>query len=379
MTLGKINKKTIKVETIDMLIHQREDSRMEKPVDKSQAENLKPVVIVGGGPIGCMLAIFLGIAGYQVQVYEKREDIRKKPADPSCSYSILIGRPDLDALEEARCDKSLAQPIHKQQHVFNGNSFEKSVTFWAFHRQKLTEHLLNTVDKFTNVETIFKCKLEKIDFQQCMLWFVEHDGSKKVVEASFIFGCDGVNSQVRECLIKEAKQLIPGYHPGIQYKTPSPYLCTTFTIDDNSMLKPNTLHVWEREQCWVEITTPNKGDTFTFFITEEKLEAVLPTVQEFFSANFPSIVSNEKLLSDFKKERFWPVEEVSFPLCQVFNTFLFGDAAQKVAHVPKYEEDIPLSKTWRNCLQFYRCLQSSEEQDRNRRLHDAVEKYCQQN
>ena len=107
MTLGKINKKTIKVETVDMLIHQREDSRMEKPVDKSQTEDLKPVVIVGGGPIGCMLAIFLGIAGYQVQVYEKREDIRKKPADPSCSYSILIGRPDLDALEEARSGRPI--------------------------------------------------------------------------------------------------------------------------------------------------------------------------------------------------------------------------------------------------------------------------------
>ena len=350
---------------------------MEKPVEMSAAKP-KPVVVVGGGPIGCMLAIFLAIAGYQVQVYEKREDVRKIPADPSSSYSILMERPDVDALMEAGCDESLAQPIYHQHHVYNGQNCEKRVTFWAFQRQKLTVHLLSTVEKLANVEIFFQCKLEKAELQNCKLWF-DHKGSEKVVEASFIFGCDGVSSRVRDCLIKEGKDRIPGYLPGTQYKTESPYLCTTFTIDDNSMLEPSTLHVWERKQCWIEVTTPNKGDTFTFFIAKEKLETIVPNVQEFFAANFPSVVSDKQLLSDFKEERFWPVEEVRFPLCQVFNTFLLGDAAQKVAHVPKYGEDIPLSKIYRNCLQFYRCLQSSEGEDLDCRLHNAVEKFCQRN
>ena len=57
-------------------------------------------VVVGAGLGGALMAIYLGRAGYEVEVYEKRGDPRVGPTDAGRSINLAISTRGIESLAE---------------------------------------------------------------------------------------------------------------------------------------------------------------------------------------------------------------------------------------------------------------------------------------
>ena len=329
----------------------------------------KPVVVVGGGPIGCVLAIFLATEDHQVEIYEGRKDIREFPPDGNRNINLLINEKGLVALKKVGCQVGeFTLPIsQKLYHDGDRVISKREVKLWATQRQTLTERLLNIVEKLGNITIFFEHKLEKADLKNQVFTFKYHD---KLVEvrASFTFGCDGVHSTVRKYMTEEAHDQLQ------ECEIESPIKVTTFRIppQEDRLLSPQ-LHVWEQEEfCMVAV--PNKDHSFTvnLFITDDKLGTIQAKAHDFISANFPSIREcTDKEYITTRMQTFYPLYDVDFPPREVCNTVVLGDAAYTT--VPKYGENMVMNEGLRYCLQFYKCLQSKGN------LSSAIIEYvCQQ-
>ena len=331
----------------------------------------KPVIVVGGGPIGCMLAIFLASEDHQVKIYEGRKDIRESPPDGNRNINLLINEKGLVALKEVGCDVGeFTRPINqKLYHDGDRVIRKKEVKLWTAQRQTLTETLLNTAEKLENITIFFEHKLEKADLKNQVFTF-KHCDKLVEVRASFTFGCDGVHSTVRKYMIEEAHDQIQ------ECEIESPIKVTSFRIPSLNQEDPLSpqLHVWEQEEsCMVAI--PNIRDhsfTANLFITKEKLGTIKAKPYDFISANFPFMRGcTDMEYIERRMEEFYPLYDVDFPPCEVYNTFVLGDAAHTA--VPKYGEIMVMNEGLQNCLLFYKCLQSKSD------LSSAINEYiCQQ-
>ena len=57
-------------------------------MDHSACITMQKLAVVGGGPVGCVMALTLKELGYSVDLYECRGDIRRE-----CKFVVLILRP----------------------------------------------------------------------------------------------------------------------------------------------------------------------------------------------------------------------------------------------------------------------------------------------
>ena len=57
--------------------------------------------IIGAGPCGCLLSIYLARKGYKIDLYEKRPDIRITQSEEGRSINLAISSRGLFALEQA--------------------------------------------------------------------------------------------------------------------------------------------------------------------------------------------------------------------------------------------------------------------------------------
>ena len=64
-------------------------------------------VVVGAGPVGCIEACFLAERGYQVHVYELRNDIREEKLIPGKSINLTLSVRGLEALRRFDLDKDV--------------------------------------------------------------------------------------------------------------------------------------------------------------------------------------------------------------------------------------------------------------------------------
>ena len=56
----------------------------------STLNTVGPLVVVGAGPAGSLLALYLAKRGHQVDVYESRPDLRKNSFDGGRSINLAL-------------------------------------------------------------------------------------------------------------------------------------------------------------------------------------------------------------------------------------------------------------------------------------------------
>jgi len=311
------------------------------------SEEKKRVAIVGAGLVGSLEACYLAQRGYQVDVYEYREDIRNMEHVPGRSINLAMSVRGLGALEKAGLEEHVRGygiPMHARM-IHNPDGTTKPIPYgkenqciYSVGRRYVNEILLNEGSKHDNITFHFNHKLLKANLDAAELVF-EKQGEIKptvTVKSDLVIGCDGAFSAVRKEMMKR-----PRFNYSQTY-IPHSYmeLCIP-PRDDDFAMPPNFLHIWPRGQ-FMMIGLPNqdKSFTLTLFMPNTTFEGLKDreTLLSFFNENFRDsieLIGKEKLVSDYFSNRALSLVSVKcFPYHVADKAVILGDAAH--AMVPFY-------------------------------------------
>ncbi|MEJ2591426.1 MAG: bifunctional 3-(3-hydroxy-phenyl)propionate/3-hydroxycinnamic acid hydroxylase [Candidatus Thiodiazotropha sp.] len=167
------------------------------------------VAIVGAGPIGLMIANFLGLKGISVVVLEQLDNLIDFPR------AIGLDDESLRTFQAVGLSQKVephTTPMHWMRFVTpKGRCFasiEPRVDDFGWPRrnafiQPLADRvLLEGLDRFDSVEVLFSRKVS--GFEQngdgVIVRMEDGEGNSENLQARYLIGCDGGNSQVRRAL-----------------------------------------------------------------------------------------------------------------------------------------------------------------------------------
>lgn len=305
----------------------------------------KNVTIVGAGLVGSLLSIYMAKRGYKVNMYERRDDMRKVIMSAGKSINLALsdrGWRGLQGVGIADEIKKIAIPmygrfIHNKDRSTAFQPYGKNdQAIYSVSRAEINMRLMDLAEKQDNVKIHFGKRCTHVDLNNLNATF-EDIMTKEISyeNPDLLFGSDGAFSAARlsvqlstdrfeykqhyiECGYKEL--IIP---PGEGGKF---------------LLEKNALHIWPRGS-FMMIALPNlDGDfTCTLFLpmNGERSFDKLKTrddVKKFFDEEFPDAVPlMPTLLDDFFIN---PVSSLVTVKCYpwTFNnkTALIGDAAHAI-------------------------------------------------
>lgn len=310
-------------------------------------EEKKNVVIAGAGLVGSMWACYLAKRGHNVQVFERRDDMRKHNIDAGRSINLALSTRGWKALEKIGMKDTLekiAIPMHGRMiHQEDGSTDfqpygKKGQSIYSISRGDLNIALMNKADESDNISFSFNEKTTHVDLKRNTIHFKHtKTGSLGSLSPDLIFGADGAFSAVRGALQKTNM-----FNYSQQYLEHG-YKELTIPPDANGehRLDKNALHIWPRKSFML-IALPNLDGSFTVtlflqFDGPESFESLDSDekIMKFFRRYFPSALKHmPELIQDFHDN---PASSLVTVRCNPWhynNVCLLGDAAHAI--VPFY-------------------------------------------
>jgi len=358
----------------DLALHQSYAMNFDKP----------KVAICGAGLVGALNACFFAKRGWNVDVYEYREDLRKvawnKFSGRSISLSMshrarsALRHVGLEEMVLSHCTFQYGRYVHMADGKDNFyTAYSRNGEFIAsMNRRLLNELLLTAAEKYPNVRIHFEHKLQNYDIESKQLIFESKLKTRLVVTGDLIVACDGAYSCARRSLIKTA-----GFNFSQEYIDHGYIeLIIPPTLENDFAMDPNKFHLWPRgECCLIALANTDKTYNATFFAPFELFEQLADRnyLKTFFQSNFSdaaNLMGWESILEAFDHST--PNKLVSIkcsPHHKGDNFILMGDSAH--AMVPFYAQGM-------NCG-FEDCLVLSELLDKHKEnIGEAISAYSQQ-
>jgi len=307
-------------------------------------KNKKDITLIGAGLVGSLLSIYLAKKGYQVNVYERRNDMRKGSNYAGRSINLALSDRGWKALTEigiADDIKEIAIPMHGRfLHALDGStSFQpygkEGQAIYSVSRTGINCTLMDLAESHENVKLHFEMKCNGLDLNNNQAKFEDAQGIEHTVNSDLIFGSDGAFSAARFTQQTHTDRF--DYH---QFYIDCGYKELTIPAGPNGsfLIEKNALHIWPRGK-YMMIALPNKDGSFTctlFFPFEgEKSFAALKTkedVKTFFEAEFKDAVPIMPTLVDdfFNNPTSSLVTVKCFPWTIEDKLALIGDAAHAI-------------------------------------------------
>lgn len=226
------------------------------------------ILIVGAGLVGSLWAVLLAKRGYQVEVFELRDDPRRAGFKGGRSINLAMSDRGWRAMEQAGIkDKIRAQAIpmhgrrmHDEHGVLTFQPYGKEgQSIYSVSRGGLNIELINIADEYDNLNFHFGYKCLGIDLEGTVAHFEHrHSGEHVSIRPSRIFGTDGAFSSVRRSLMKTPRFNYSQAFLDYGYKE----LHIPPTEAGEHALDPNALHIWPRG-AFMMIALPNVDGSFT--------------------------------------------------------------------------------------------------------------------
>ena len=312
------------------------------------------ITIAGAGPVGALLAVILGRAGYEVNLFESRPDSRLHSIYQGKSINIALSDRGWLALESVGIsDQVKADAIAMKKrviHALDGSLTQQAYgkegqAIWSVSRSGVNEQLLSLAEQEPTVNIYFEQRLTQVNFDNATATFT-HDKHKKEVPADYLFGADGAYSKVRRLA-----QETPRFSYSQSYMSQC-YIELTIpankeaTGDDRFKMEKEALHIWPRKDFML-IALPNLDGSFTctLFLNFESTDKDAPAfsslktkakITVFFHQKFADAMTLlENPIDEFMQKSANPLFLVNVDPWVVNNKVaLIGDAAH--AMVPFY-------------------------------------------
>lgn len=357
---------------------------------------MKRITLVGGGLAGSLVAVYLAKRGYEVNIYERRPDMRNVEIPAGRSINLALSTRGIDALKRVGLDQVVldqAIPMAgRMMHDEKGNLAyqpygKDGQAINSVSRAHLNIQLLKLADEHENVNQFFNMRCQEVDIENSICKFLnEETGEIVEVDSDYILGSDGAYSPVRLKMMKNDRFDYSQSYTKSGYKE----LNITPTPDGDFAMDPDSLHIWPRGNfMMIALPNPDKSFTCTLFMPYDgdvgfdqinSDQEILDFMNTYFADAVPLM---PELLNDFKQN---PVGSLVTVRCYPWHmkkATLIGDACHAI--VPFYGQG--MNCAFEDCVELDNCLEEfgdwdnamNEYQKRRKPNADAIADLALQN
>lgn len=317
------------------------------------------ILIIGAGLCGSLLALRMAQRGYNVQLVEKRPDLRKQHQDAGRSINLALSDRGLKGLRlagvEEKAKKLCIPMLGRMIHDKEGNTFlskysgRKDEYINSISRPGLNMLLLDEAEKMPNVEIIFNKGCKTVDLENASATFKDYTTNEEVTySGDIVLGTDGAGSVVRKNMFNHKKFLFSFSQEWLTHG----YKEITIPAAEGGGYRTDkgALHIWPRGEDML-IALPNLDGSFTvtLFLPYSNSDYCFDNlttpemVTEYFSKEYPDAVAlMPNLVEEFFDNPTGPLGTIK---CSPWNsygkTLLLGDAAHAI--VPFYGQGMNAS------------------------------------
>ncbi len=310
--------------------------------------------IIGGGLSGSLMAIYLAKRGFEINLFERRPDMRKNRISAGKSINLALSTRGLRALEKVGLDKEIladaipmyGRMMHSKTGELSSHPYGKEgQAINSVSRGRLNIRLLELADEYKNITIHFNTRCTAVDLDKAIATFEMEDGTLKTFQSDRIIGTDGAFAATRGSMQFTDRFNYWQNYLHVGYKE----LAIPAKAGGGFMMEKNALHIWPRGE-FMMIALPNpEGDfTCTLFVPFEgkysfdKIKTK-EDVTAFFNEQFPDAVPMmPTLVEDFMHNPTSSLVTVRcYPWVKKDKMALMGDAAHAV--VPFYGQGMNCS------------------------------------
>lgn len=309
---------------------------------------MERIAIVGAGLVGSLEALHLAQRGYEVTVFEGRNDLRKVDAGGGRSINLALsdrGRKALRAvgLEERIMEMGISMEgrmVHPKEEAVNFQPYgQEGQAIHSVSRTGLNLELLRAADDYEQLSLHFEQKCRDLDLDKNELLLEDRESGERYSKSfDRIIGTDGAFSSVRTKLMKTDRFDYSQSFLAHGYKE----LHIPPDSDGNYRMANNALHIWPRGSfMMIALPNPDGSYTCTLFLPFEGETSFASLdsdekVKRFFEEQFPDVIPlMPTLLDDFKEN---PSSSLVTIRCEPWHyegkVLVMGDASHGI--VPFY-------------------------------------------
>lgn len=258
----------------------------------------KKITLVGAGPVGSLLSIFLAERGFEVEIYERRPDMRREQISAGRSINLAMSVRGLHALSRVGMEKqALSEAVPMPGRLMH--SVNEELTFQPYGREDqciysisrggLNKMLMTQAEQTGHVKIHFSERLSRYDSVAAELdLYNEKTHQSTRVSARQVIGTDGSASAMREEILAVTRGKCTQSLLNYGYKE----LEIPAGPGGRHPMEKNALHIWPRGNFML-IALPNFDGSFTctLFLPFEGPQSFATLkepmqVREFFKQNF---------------------------------------------------------------------------------------------
>lgn len=325
------------------------------------------VTIIGAGMSGCLMAIYLARQNFQVEIFERRADMRKATVEQGRSINMTLALRGMHPLEEVGLlDEVMKMTLPLKGRIvhtpgghiiFQPYGKNDDEVIHSVMRNDLNMVLMNEAEKYPSVHLNFHKHCLRVDKTNKSVQIQDvQTGEVTTIESDFIIGADGVFSTVRQQMQRGERATYQQDFLGHGFKElrvpPGP--------DGSYVMRTGGLHIWPRGDHML-IAMPNSDGSFTCtcilpFEGEQSFESMQTeeSVLEYFKAYFPDVMPYIPRLAEqfINNPIVGMITTHTFPWHYKDSVVIMGDACHAV--VPFY--GLGMNTAFEDCAVLNECL-----------------------